>query len=208
MKDKLVLIGAGGYCRGVLDSLLLLDSYEIVGITDPATPIGTDVYGISVLGTDDILPKLFESGVKKAHITVGSVGNCSLRKKLVEMAENIGFELVTIIDPNAVLAKDVRLGKMVYIGKSATINSDVEIGNYCIINTGSIIEHGCRIGNFVHVAPGSVLVGDIHVGNESHFGLNCSILQGLTIGNRVIVGAGSTVLRNVNDGETVVGIVK
>lgn len=210
MKKKMVLIGGGGYCKGVLDSLLNnnLYDYVIVGITDPTEKIGTLISNIPIIGNDDILQTLYDSGVKYAHITVGSVGDCSLRKKLVTKARKIGFELVSIIDASAIIADDVKLGEMIYVGKRAVINANVEIGKYCIINTGSIVEHGCKLGDYVHVAPGAVLVGDITVGCETHLGLNCSILQGLTIGNQVIVGAATTVLRNIEDNEKVVGLVK
>lgn len=204
--EKIVLIGAGGYCSGVIDSIEKDKKYRIVGITDP---ISKDEFcGYPVLGTDDVLQEVFNSGVKKAHITVGSVKTPNLRKKLVEMAKNIGFELVTIIDSSSVIASRVKLGEMVYVAKGAIVNSDVEIGNYCMINTGCIIEHGCRIKDWVHVAPGSVIAGDVIIGDSSHIGLNSSILQGIVIGHDVIVGAGSTVIRNVDSNKTVYGVVK
>lgn len=210
MRDKIVFIGAGGYFRGVIDSFFTSyrDKYNVVGITDPSVDKGTLIENIPVLGDDSILQQLYDSGVRYAHITVGSVGDCTLRKKLIKRAKDIGFELISIVDSSAIIAKGVKLGEMVYVGKGAIINNNVNIGDFCIMNTGCIIEHGCRIGDFVHIAPGAVLVGDISVGNNSHIGLNASLLQGIKVGKNVIVGAGSTVLRNIEDGETVVGVVK
>lgn len=208
LKNKIVLIGGGGYCSGVLDSLKSNENFEIIGITDPNLKVGDYMNDIPILGDDSILEDLYRSGICYAHVTVGSVGNCNLRKKLIKIAEDIGFELISIIDPSAVISNYVKIGKMVYVGKNAVINSNVKIGDYCIINTSSIVEHGCVLGNYVHVAPGATLAGDIHIGDETHLGLNCSILQGLKIENNVIVGAGSTVLRNVKANRTVVGIVK
>lgn len=210
-KSKVVFIGAGGYCKGVLDSFLhndIYSQYEVIGITDPSVIPKTLINNISVLGNDSILQDLYNDGVKYAHITVGSVKDCTLRKNLIKMVKEIGFDLISIIDDSAILARDIYLGEMIYVGKGAIINADVRIGDYCIINTGSIIEHGCRLDNYVHIAPGSVLTGDIHVGNETHLGLNCSILQGINIGANAVIGAGSTILRDVNDNERAVGIVK
>jgi sugar O-acyltransferase (sialic acid O-acetyltransferase NeuD family) len=161
-----------------------------------------------VIGDDSVLQSVYESGVKYAHITVGSIGDYSVRKKLVALAESIGFELVTIIDPSSQVSRFATLGKMVYVGKNAVINSNTCIGNYCIINTGAIVEHGTSLRDFVHIAPGSVLVGDITVFEGAHIGLNSSILQGLSIGKNAMIGAGSVVLRNVCDNETVYGVVK
>lgn len=203
---KLVLIGAGGYCSGIIDSLQDSNEYEIVGITDPT--VKGEVYGIPIIGTDSILEELYQSGITCAHISVGSVGDPSLRVNLIIMARKIGFELISIIDGTAVIAKHVLFGAMIYIGKNAVINSNARIGDYCIINTACVVEHGCEIGDFVHIAPASVLAGDVKIGNNSHVGLNTTILQGVEIGHHVIIGAGSVVIRNVCDNQTVVGLVK
>ena len=205
-KDKVVLIGAGGYCSGVIDSIETSSDYEIYGITDPN--VKGSFCGYPILGDDSVLTDVFNNGVRKAHITVGSVGRPDLRKKLVKMAERIGFELVSIIDITATVSASAKLGKMIYVAKKAIVNSLAEVGDYCIINTASVVEHGCRISNWVHIAPGATLAADIVVGESSHVGLNASILQGITIGRDVIVGAGSTVIRNVSDNKTVYGVVK
>lgn len=204
--EKIILLGAGGYCSGVLDSLKKMHMYQVVGITDPISQ--GNVHGIPIVGNDEILQNIYASGVHNAHITVGTVGNPKVRQKLVKLAQNIGFNLVSIIDPTAILSEYVNYGEMVYIGKKAIINSDVFIGDYCMINTASIVEHGCRLGNFVHIAPGAVIAGDVIIGNNTHIGLNSSILQGIKIEENVIVGAGSTVIRNVTKNKTVYGIVK
>ena len=54
---KVVLLGAGGYCCGVLDSLKKMPEYQVIGITDPI--MTGEVHGIPVLGTDHILPELY-----------------------------------------------------------------------------------------------------------------------------------------------------
>ena len=205
-KEQIVLIGAGGYCSGIIDSIETSNQYDIYGITDPVVT-GT-FCGYPILGNDSVLKDVFDSGIRKAHITVGSVASPSLRKKLIKMAEEIGFELVTIIDKTAVLASRIKLGKMAFIAKRAIINSLATIGDYCIINTAAVIEHGCKIDNWVHIAPGAVLAADISVGHSSHIGLNASIKQGVTIGSNVIVGAGSVVIRDVPNNKIVYGVVK
>ena len=204
--EKIVLIGAGSYCSGVIDSIEKSGEYEILGITDPI--VKDNFCGYPILGTDEVLYDVYKKGIRKAHVTVGSVKTPALRKKIVTMAEKIGFELVSIIDPSAIVSTRVVLGKMTYVAKGAIINSNVRIGNYCIINTGSIVEHGCDIEDWVHIAPGSTLAGDIKIGNSSHIGLNSSILQGVTIGSNVVVGIGSTVIRNVDSNKIVYGVVK
>lgn len=205
---RVVLIGGGGYCSGVIDSLSTQNDYEIVGITDPKLPKGTNVCGVNVLGDDSLLPELYEQGVRYAFVTVGSVKTSEYRERIVKMAKAIGFLFISVIDSTAIIAKNVTMGEMVYVGKGAIINNNVRIGNFCIINTGAIVEHGCIIEDYVHIAPGAVLAGDIHIDSRAHIGLNASILQGVEIGPKAIVGAGAIVLRNIRDEEVAVGIVK
>lgn len=203
---KIVLLGGGGYFSSVVDSIRTSTDYEIVGVTDPVL-VG-EHFGVPVLGTDDILPELYRAGIHYAHITVGSVGNYRPRKRLVELAESIGFELVSIVDRTACISSDVTLGKMSYVAKNVTINTDVVIGDYCMINTACVIEHGCRISDYVHVAPAAAIAGDVHIGYGSHVGINATLLQGITIGDNVIIGAGSTVIGDVDSDQTVYGVVK
>lgn len=204
--EKVVLIGGGGYCASVIDSMLDEGRYEIVGITDP-TREGTWC-GIPIIGDDTVLPSLYKNGVKLAHVTVGSIAKPTRRKELVKVAKDIGFQLVSVVDPSAKVARFVSFGEMVYVGKNAIINPMTKIGNYCMINTGCIIEHGCMIQDWVHVAPGCTLAADLCIGDSSHIGVGTTILQGLKIGNDTIIGAGSVVVRDVASNKTVYGVVK
>lgn len=208
MNNKVVLVGAGGFCSGVIDSIQKANEFEIVGITEPNKTAGELVCGVKVIGSDSKLKEIFESGTTKAFVTIGSIGNYSLRKRLIEYVKSIGFELISVVDPSSQVSSFVELGEMVYVGKNAVINSDVKIGNYAIINTSSVVEHGCSLGDYVHVAPASSLAGDIDIGPGTHVGINATIIQGLTIGKDCMIGAGSTVLGNVENDATVYGIVK
>lgn len=205
---KVVLIGGGGYCSGVIDSLNKMGGYQIVGITDPIKEKGTLFCNVPVLGDDSCLNDIFQSGACFAHITVGAIGDNTLREKLIKIALDIGFTLISIIDPSAKVSEFVKLGEMIYIGKNAVINSDVEIGNYCIVNTSSVVEHGCRLGDFVHAAPSSAMAGDVRIGDNTHIGINATIIQGIRIGNYCMIGAGSTILRDISSSEKVYGVVK
>ena len=82
--SKLLLIGGGGHCRSVLDSILSQASYKELGIVDW---VDSSCLGISVVGNDDDLPKLFQAGWTDAFITVGSVGNTGLRRRLYELVK-------------------------------------------------------------------------------------------------------------------------
>lgn len=194
MKRNLLLIGGGGHCRSVLDSVLSLSKYNKIGIVDyDKTPVAD----IPVVGQDKDLPKLKANGWTDAFISVGSVGNTALRQRLYKLVTEIGFMLPAIIDPTAVVAKDVSIGKGCYVGKGAIINVGTCIGEVAIINTGAVIEHECKIGAFAHISPGTVLCGQVIVGEQTHIGAGTIIRQQIQIGNNTLIGAGSVVVSDI-----------
>lgn len=195
--DKIVLIGGGGHAASVLDALLSTKKYEVVGITDTTVKAGEMLLGIPVLGGDELLPELFNNGVKAAFITVGSIGSTSLRVKLYEMAKKIGFTLPVIQDPTAVVGRYCHISEGVFIGKGVVINTLSEVGQMSIINSKAIIEHECKIGEFCHIAPGSILGGNVHIGEHAHVGIGSVILQGIKVGHHSMIGAGSVVIKNI-----------
>jgi sugar O-acyltransferase (sialic acid O-acetyltransferase NeuD family) len=212
---KILLLGAGGHCKSVLDSLLALSYYETVGLIEkqergPSNNDGKNrssenFMGVSVVGTDDDLQRLFLEGYTDAFITVGSIGDVSLRKKLYSKIKQIGFLIPNIIDPSSVISPYSSMGEGVYVGKNAVINADTEIGNCAIINTASILEHECKIGDFVHIAPGSILSGGVWVDEGTHIGTGSVVKQGVRIGAYTMIGMGSIVLNDIRSRVTAYG---
>ena len=193
---KLLLIGGGGHCHSVLDSIITLDAYDEIGIIDN---IDSSVLGIPVVGTDDDISRLMSEGWTDAFITVGSVGNTKLRHKLFEMVKSIGMNIPKIVDPTAIVARGTELSEGVYVGKRAVINTGSRIGTNAIINTGAIVEHDCIIGDFSHISPGTTVCGQVCVGNDSHVGAGSVVRQQINIGNDVLIGAGSVVVNDIPD---------
>ena len=58
MGNKLLLIGGGGHCRSVLDTVLSLGVYREIGIIDTRE---ADYPGAAVIGTDSDIPDLLHS---------------------------------------------------------------------------------------------------------------------------------------------------
>lgn len=204
--DKLVLIGAGGHCRSVIDSVLSRDNYKDIVITDPDVTAGTIVHGCRVVGNDDMLPILFREGYKAAFISVGSIRDTACRRRLVKHAQDIGFVFPSIIDLSAIVAEDVIVSEGVFIGKNAVINANSKISEFSIINTGSIVEHDCMIGQFSHISVGAIVCGGVEIGNDVFIGANATVIQGIVIHDNTIIGAGSTILHDVPSNAVITGV--
>ena len=197
MGKKLLLIGGGGHCRSVLSSVLALNKYEVIGIVDYTD---TSVLGVSVVGRDEDLPDLKMVGWTDAFITVGSIGNTSLRQRLYQMVLSYGFTIPSVVDATAIIAQDAVVEKGCYIGKGAILNTGCRIGKCAIINTGAVVEHDCLVGDFAHISPRTILCGQVTVGYNSHIGAGSVVRQQIQIGNNVLVGAGSVVVNEIPNG--------
>jgi len=197
---KIILIGGGGHCKVVIDTILSTNEFEIIGILDLEENVGKEVLGVPVIATDTQLEDYFRKGIRFCFITVGSIGTKAfLRENLFMRAQKIGFRFPNIIHPGSVVSKFTIIGEGNYVAPGTIINAGTIIGNHCILNTGSKIDHDCNIGNFVHVAPGVTISGGVEIGDYSHIGTGSSIIQCLKIGSNTIIGAGSVVLSDIPD---------
>lgn len=195
---RILLIGGGGHCKSVLDSLLASQVHSDIGVVDKESN-GISILGIPQVGTDADLPTLFAEGWTDAFITVGSIGNTALRRKLYAIVKALGFSVPSIVDKAAVVAADVRLPEGAYIGKRTVVNAGTVLGVCSIINTGAIVEHDCNIGDFAHISPGAVLCGQVFVGDDTHIGANSTVRQQLVIGKNTVLGIGSVVTKDMPD---------
>ena len=103
MKRKLLLIGGGGHCRSVLDTAIQLNIYDEIGIVDFTD---SSCLGVPVVGNDDDIPSLIREGWNEAFITVGSVGNTGIRRRLYKMVKKLNLAVPSLIDPTAVIANE------------------------------------------------------------------------------------------------------
>ena len=59
--DKVIVVGASGHAKLIIDILELNGQTQIVGLVDSFRPIGYSMMNYTVLGTEEDLPSLVES---------------------------------------------------------------------------------------------------------------------------------------------------
>ena len=171
--------------------------FEAIGIVDPAKLTSLP---FPVLGADDALSRLFESGYSCAFISLGSMGDTAARVRLCRTLETVGFSIIKIIDPSALVSASAAIEPGVYIGKGVMVNALCDIKRMAILNTGCIVEHQCAVGDFAHIAPGAKLLGNVSVGAHTHIGAGSVIKQGCSIGEGTVIGMGSVVMKDIEPG--------
>lgn len=204
---KAVGLGAGGHAHVVLDALRLIEGVEMVALLSADSDAhGNSLAGVPIVGGDDQLQRLINTGVTHAIVTAGSTGAGDLRARLFALITESRLTPLTVVHPRAVVAASAKIGRGTVVLAGAIVNAAAEIGDNVILNTAAVVEHHCRIGHHVHVATGAQLAGAVVVGEGAHIGLGARVLQQIEIGARATVGAGAVVIRPVAPGATVIGV--
>lgn len=193
MGNNIVLYGASGHCKVIID-ILQCNNQEIAQVIDDS-PKSETILGQTILNSNE-----FDfSGVKNMII---SIGNSRVRKRL---ATTLQADFATAIHPNAIVSKHVSVGAGTVVMAGVIINPGVEIGCHSIINTGAVIEHDCKIDDYAHISPNASLAGNVIVGEGTHVGIGASVIQGVKIGKWVTIGAGTVIINDIEDYAVVVG---
>lgn len=204
-KEPLVVWGAGGHARVVLEILNLTRQYEIVGFLDDTRneAVTTDASGRGpFLAGRERLDSLLRESVNKIVL---AFGHCSARYEISALVLKKGFELVTAIHPAAVVSSDSTIGSGTVVTAGAIVNPGVCVGTSAILNTGSVVDHDCVIGDACHIAPGAHLAGRVSVGRCTWIGIGSVISDRVRVGAGCLVGAGSLVLKDIPDGSVAYG---
>lgn len=202
---KIVLIGAGGHCKVIIDIIRSTNEYEIIGITDVNQKL-VDVFGVPIIGDDSKLKEIYDNGVENAFICIGAINNINLRNLIYNKLKSIGFELPILKHKSSIVSDNSYIGEGTCIMPGAIVNAGSLIGINSIINTGSIIEHDCKIGNNTHISSNVSIAGGVVIGDNTLIGIGSSIIQEIIIGNNVTIGSGTVVIRNINDNTIAVGV--
>lgn len=193
--SEIYLIGAGGHCKVVIDTLESEKKYSIEKIVDD-NPKTDSLYSYTI-------EKLNTTHNLKEKKCIISIGDNYIREKI---ASRLNTNYVMTIHSSAVVSKFAKIGEGTQIMATAVVNPEVVIGKHCIINTGAIIEHDCILGDYVHISPNATLGGNVIVGDLTQIGISATIIQSITIGKNVMIGAGAVIIENVPDNAVVVGV--
>jgi len=203
-RGRIVVYGAGGHAKVILDILEREGRCQIEGLLDddPRRQVG-EFFGYPVLGSGERLAEVRESGVQGAII---AVGDNETRGRLAGQVQLVGLRLVTALHPAAVISRGVEIGEGSAVMAGAVINADSVIGENTIVNTSATVDHDCWVGACVHLSPGVHVAGGVQIGHHAHLGIGAVVLPGVSIGHHATVGAGSVVSRDLPHGVVAVGV--
>lgn len=198
-KKSIVVIGASGHAKVVIDLLEKEDRHQILGLIDTHKSVGESLFGYEVLGTDDYLPVLVNNrNISGGIIAIGDNWKRHLMAGKIRLLVP-DFKFVSAVHPSAAVARGVTIGEGTVLMAGAVVNSDSRIGKFCILNTNTSLDHDCVMEDFSSLAPNAATGGNVTIGEFSAVSMGASIAHGIFIGEHTVIGAGGLVLENIPD---------
>jgi sugar O-acyltransferase (sialic acid O-acetyltransferase NeuD family) len=205
--NKVVIIGAGGFAREVVDIIDAINqqkpSYEVLGyLVDPQYgKSGTIINDLPILGGIEWL----ENYQSKVNVLI-AVGASNSRFRIFQRIKRFGCHFVSIIHPNALITRWVTIGDGTIIGAGSILTNQIRIGNQVVINLDCTIGHDVVLEDFVTLSPGVHISGNVNLRQGSYIGTGANVIEKISVGDWAIIGAGSTVVREIPPNTTAVGV--
>jgi len=193
--NRLIILGASGHGKVVAD-IAALSSYQDIVFLDNNRNI-KECSGWPVIGPDSILPELDGD-------VFAAIGNAGIRKQLME--RYAGRHFPVLIHPNAVTARDVRIGEGTVLMAGSVVNPGTVIGRGCIVNTCASVDHDCTVGDYCHIAVGAHLCGTVSLGDETWIGAGAVVSNNINVCGHSMIGAGAVVVRDIQEEGTYIGV--
>ncbi len=173
-KEKLLLVGAGGFGRMVAEQAML--QYDCAFVDD-GQAVDTEICGIPVVGGIANLPELR----KDYDLLVVGIGNNRFRARVYEKAKAFGFAFPNIIAPSAYISPYVKLGCGCVVLQTACIQNGASVGNGVLLNAGTEVHCGGTVEDYVLLYANSTVRTGAKVGRFARIGGNVTVCNNATV---------------------------
>lgn len=177
MTAGVVLLGAGGHARGIVE-MLAEQGVVVAAYADlkPCDWIGKPRMAESEIGAD-----------ARVAFGIGGTTPEQLARRLA-MAR-AGWGLVAAVHPRAIVSPSARVDDGAHVMAGAVVQANARVGRLAIVNTGAVVDHDAEIGDGTHVAPGALVLGGAKVGRAAMIGAGAVVLPQAVVPDGALVGA-------------------
>ena len=200
----IVVYGAGGHARSVIEAIEAEGRWRIVGLVDEDPGrVGDHVLGYEVLGTPDLLPALRSDGVSGGF---PALGNNEHRLRAARELCAAELDLVDVVHPTALVMKHAAVGAGSFLYAYSVVGPECRLGHAAIVSAHVTVGHQSHLGDAVHLEPGARVGGGCRIGDRCTFGTGAVVYARTTIGHDVQVWANAVVTRDAPDGAALSGL--
>lgn len=161
---RLLIIGAGGHGKVVKEAAEAIGGYEKIDFVDDNS--------VEAVGKIKDLEWLYE----EYDLAFVGIGDCCLRKGLIQKLISIGYKVPALLHPTAYISKSSTVGCGTIVEPKAIVNTGAHVGMGCIISVGAIVDHNAEVGDYAHINAGAIVKAGCKVAN------GCRINAGEVVG--------------------------
>ena len=205
MTDPIVIVGAGGFGREVLDIIEALNEssaeLNFLGFLDDGD-VRLDLLArrsVRLLGRTSTMSTL------DAAYVIG-IGSGDVRREIDSLLTAAVCRPTRLIHPAATVGGDVRLGDGVILAAGSRITTNIELGRHVHVHVNATVGHDSILADYVSIYPGATIGGNVVLGEAVTVGTGANLLPGVQIGDGSFIGAGAVVTRDVPSHVTVAGV--
>jgi sugar O-acyltransferase (sialic acid O-acetyltransferase NeuD family) len=202
MKERLVIVGGGGFGRELIEHAT--DAHEAGGCLAVGGYLddgGPDV--LASLGYE--LPwigRIADYRPEPGDLFVLGIGSPEGKRKVVAMLKDRGARFSQVIHPTCLVTRRTTIGEGVVLGPYTGTGAQTCIGDFVTMNSYSGLGHDSRVGAFSTLSAHVDVMGHAVIGADVFVGSHASILPKVKIGDGARIGAGAMVYRSVPPGRT------
>jgi len=212
MTQRLVIIGAGGFGREVLDVIEAINfdyastgtqPFEVLGFLDDGEPdlMLLAAYGVAHLGPVAHLEQM----PADVGYVIG-IGSPEARAKIDGYCLSLSRPSPVLVHPSATMGRKVELGPGTVICSHVSLTNHITLGRHVHVNINCTVGHDAALNDYVTLSPLVAISGNVTAHEGAFFGTGCDVNPGLTVGEYAVVGTGAAVVRDVAAGTTAVGV--
>ena len=173
-KEKLLLVGAGGFGRMVAEQAML--QYDCAFVDD-GQAVGTEICGIPVVGGLADLPELR----KDYDFLVVGVRNNGFRAQVYEKAKVLGFAFPNIVAPSAYISPFAEVGCGCVLMQNACVQNGAVVGNGVLLNAGAEVHCDAVVEDYALIYANSVVRTGAKVGKYARIGSNVTVCNSAVV---------------------------
>jgi len=203
---KLLIIGAGGFGREVLEYALdIIEAgqadWEIGGfLDDKSHALENYSYEYKVVDT------ISTHKVSDEYVYICAIGDPEAKLKLGRKFLSDGAKFINIIHPKAKVGRTCKVGVGVVLCPESLITSDASVGNFVALNMRSVCSHDAVIGDGCTLSSFCDVTGFATLGEGVFLGSHTVICPSVKVGDYAVIGAGSVVLNDIPANKLAYGV--
>lgn len=125
-----------------------------------------------------------------------AIGNNSLRKTLILETKEIGYQIITLIDPVSFVSNYCFLGEGSVVFPHAVLEAKCHVDKGCVISSNTTIHHNTIVNEYSLIYSNTVIRPEASVGSMSRIGSNCIVTFGKVLEEKFNVSDGTLIDEN------------